>query len=305
MRVKLFTHTDLDGIGCGIVAAYAFKDLDIEYCNYDEIDNKVSKFIKEESFKYDKVFITDISVSENVAKEIEEYIPQITKLIDHHATAKWLNKYSWASVNDLEPSFYSSEEQMKSSGTSLFYKYLLNNYSIKDISLIQFVEKVRRYDTWEWSTKFDDLHAKKLNDLLYIIGRDKFIERFKENPSIEFTKGEELILEVEQYKIEEYIAQKVKQLQVININGHKAGVVFAEQYSSQVGNELAKIFDVLDFIVLIDVANKKVSYRGIRDEIDLGKDIAKLFGGGGHPKAAGSQIDDEIVTNFINNVFAK
>lgn len=48
-----------------------------------------------------------------------------------------------------------------------------------------------------------------------------------------------------------------------------------------------------------------MSYRGIRDEIDLGKDIAKLFGGGGHPKAAGSQIDDEIVTNFINNVFAK
>lgn len=42
--VKLFSHTDLDGIGCGILAKLAFgKDVDISYCDYDNID---SSFIK-------------------------------------------------------------------------------------------------------------------------------------------------------------------------------------------------------------------------------------------------------------------
>lgn len=40
--IKLFTHTDLDGVGCAILAQLAFgKDnVDISYCNYDEIDRK-------------------------------------------------------------------------------------------------------------------------------------------------------------------------------------------------------------------------------------------------------------------------
>lgn len=42
--VKLFSHTDLDGIGCGILAKLAFgKDVDISYCDYDNIDSSVRK----------------------------------------------------------------------------------------------------------------------------------------------------------------------------------------------------------------------------------------------------------------------
>lgn len=61
---------------------------------------------------------------------------------------------------------------------------------------------------------------------------------------------------------------------------------------------------VLDFIVMIDLTGKKVSYRGIKEEIDLGKDIAKLYGGGGHAKAAGSQIDDSLLVKLIEDVFS-
>ena len=32
--IKLITHTDLDGIGCAILAKIAFRDnVEIEYCN--------------------------------------------------------------------------------------------------------------------------------------------------------------------------------------------------------------------------------------------------------------------------------
>lgn len=43
--VKLFTHTDLDGIGCAVLAKLAFgKYVDISYCDYDNIDSTVKKY---------------------------------------------------------------------------------------------------------------------------------------------------------------------------------------------------------------------------------------------------------------------
>jgi oligoribonuclease NrnB/cAMP/cGMP phosphodiesterase (DHH superfamily) len=86
-------------------------------------------------------------------------------LIDHHETAIYLNKYWWCNVQ-IEDGIE------KVSGTSLFYNYLKENDLIvyeKDVS--KFVEKVKRYDTWSWKTKYDDIEAKQLNDLLYIYGK--------------------------------------------------------------------------------------------------------------------------------------
>jgi oligoribonuclease NrnB/cAMP/cGMP phosphodiesterase (DHH superfamily) len=47
MNIKLFTHTDLDGVGCAILAYLAFgkENVAVEYCNYDDIDLRVSQFL--------------------------------------------------------------------------------------------------------------------------------------------------------------------------------------------------------------------------------------------------------------------
>ena len=67
-KIKLFTHgADLDGIGCAILAYLAFgrENLDVEQGDYKDVNEKVEAFIEqEELFKsYDKVYITDISIS--------------------------------------------------------------------------------------------------------------------------------------------------------------------------------------------------------------------------------------------------
>ena len=47
--VKLFSHTDLDGIGCGILAKLVFEnDVDISYCDYENIDSSVRELSKSE-----------------------------------------------------------------------------------------------------------------------------------------------------------------------------------------------------------------------------------------------------------------
>ena len=58
----------------------------------------------------------------------------------------------------------------------------------------------------------------------------------------------------------------------------------------------------MDFIVIIN-PSVSVSYRTVKDNINLGKDIASVYGGGGHPKAAGSPISDDIREQIINMMF--
>ena len=77
--------------------------IDVEYCNYKGdfgINKRVEKLLDEKAYeKYNKIFITDISVSEEIAERIEAEAPESFQLLDHHKSALWLNKYNWAKVS--------------------------------------------------------------------------------------------------------------------------------------------------------------------------------------------------------------
>lgn len=111
MRIKLFTHTDLDGVGCAVLAylAFGYENVDVEFCSYDNVNQKVLKFIMSRSLSnsaYYGLYITDLSVSEEVARQIEKHKDNIMpRLFDHHATALWLNKYDWCQVMENTPMY--------------------------------------------------------------------------------------------------------------------------------------------------------------------------------------------------------
>ncbi|WCN38267.1 DHH family phosphoesterase [Aneurinibacillus uraniidurans] len=287
--VKLFTHNDTDGVSCGILARMAFGDtVHIDYSNYDDINNKVSRFLDFHLSKYDLVFITDISVNEEVADVIEKmsaYAREKVMLLDHHQTAEGLNQYEWAQVTV-------EQNGVRESGTTLFYRHLITEGWLADSpELARYVEMVRQYDTWDWKEN-NNLHAKQLNDLFYILGRDRFVARFTADCSPDFTDSEQMLLEIEQEKIEKYIKGKSKDVQIRDVNGYTAGVVFAEQYISELGNALAEANPEVDFVAIINMS-RVISYRTVKDEINVG-DIAAFFGGGGHAKAAGSPVSKEM-----------
>ena len=77
MKIKLFSHCDLDGIGCAVLAYLAFgrDNVDVEFCNYDDVDGKIREFyLCGNPEDYDAIYITDISVDEEVAAEIDEFV---------------------------------------------------------------------------------------------------------------------------------------------------------------------------------------------------------------------------------------
>ena len=240
-KIKLFTHTDLDGVGCAILANIVSVvnniDVEIEFCDYNNINDKVNDFLKVIN-NYDKVFITDISVNEEVAEKLDKYNDKVV-LLDHHKTANFLNKYKWAHVYetlviDLEIDVY-----IKVCGAYLFLDYLiasdyLKNFKFLD-TLTDFVEVIREYDVWEW-IEIDNILAKQLNDLLCILGRERFIEEFTEqllNGKFVINDKLNFLLELEQEKIDDYIENKNKNLIVRDIKGYNVGIVFAERYISE------------------------------------------------------------------------
>lgn len=315
--VKLFTHTDLDGVGCAILAYLAFgkENVDVEYCDYNNVNAKVVELLDNEELyrSYDVIYITDISVNEEVAAKIDTLDPigdGKVILFDHHATALELtDKYYWSLVK-----IFDNHTRIKTCGTEIFYKYLtgfkyLNRYSKDFISNItKFVDIVRDYDTWRWKEELGDdgIVCKEVNDLLYIYGREKFI-----NWCIDslvnyplgfpvFERTELTLLEQKQKDIDSYVSLKDKQLVKMEDQfGYTYGLVFAERYFSELGNKLSELHPEFDYIAMIDIADGKVSYRTAKDNLDLGGEIAHSFGGGGHRKAAGSVFDGIRVREMV------
>lgn len=310
MKVKLFTHTDLDGIGCYIVACRYFdkENVDVVYCDYDNVNEKIEEFmIGSEKWNYDLIFITDISINESVSTIVNEYAPQLDiKLLDHHTTALWLNKYDWCYVSD-------EYDSKKTSGTQLLYNYLRNRFDelrIGYIPLKQLVLDITLYDSWRWMNDFEEpyMPSKKLNDLYYLIGRDKFVDEVLDGKTI---NDFELLLDVERNRIERIVDKKKTQLQIasmkdINSIDRMFGYVFSESNSSEIGNVLCRENTDLDFIAIIDVCGKGVSLRSIlpESELHLGKDIAKMFNGGGHAQASGCKLEG-IWVDLVKNHMAE
>lgn len=304
-KYKLLTHTDLDGVSASILAQLLLRgsEIEVEYCNYDNINDKVSSLTLNDLNTYERIFITDISVSFEVASALNNLLDEnnmVDKvvLLDHHKTAINLNAFSWANV----------QVQLGDElccGTRLFYNYLLRYTGYKPCEwLNNYVEIVNRYDTWLWNTKYNDLVPKKLNQLFYLLGRDKFVEYIIEKDEVkdDILNAEDIkLLEEEDLKIEKYINGKEKTLNIITVDGFQIGVVFAEQYISELGNVLSERHRELSMIAIFN--NGKVSLRTVRDDVDC-SEFARRFGGGGHKKASGLSISSENMNKMLVNMFS-
>lgn len=306
MKVKLFSHTDLDGYGCNIVARSVFNNnVDCENLNYNNVNDRIKEFINSEEHKdYDRIYITDISVNDEVAKILDNSVDTYIKLLDHHPTALELNSYEWVIV-DIE------RDGEKTCGTRMLYDELINKQEIDTPykkSLLNIVENIRKYDTWLWKEKYGDVRPKQLNDIFFILGEERFCNMVLDElnycnceNTIEAILGSySLLLELQQEKIDKYINKKNKEIIEYILNGYNIGIVFAEQFQSELGNRLSELNPQYDLIVMI--GDKTISYRTIHENINCGN-IASWFGGGGHPKASGSQISLDNKYKYIDELF--
>lgn len=298
---KLLTHNDLDGVGCGILAKLAFgEQVNVRYNSISALNREIEYFLENNEDIF--LFITDLTPNEENEKKLNGFYHEKGKLqlIDHHKSALHFNDYEWGSIT------VEDAEGKLTSATSLFYEYLVNKELLKPTAaLSDFVELVRQYDTWEWE-KNGNQRAHSLNSLFYLIAIDEFeekmLERLRTSETFNFDEFEKKILHMEADKIDRYIRRKKKEIVQATVGEHLAGVVYAEAYHSELGNELGKEYPHLDYIAIVIMGGKRISLRTIYDHIDVSK-IAGQFGGGGHQKASGCNLTEEAYKLFVLDTF--
>ncbi len=312
--IKHFSHTDLDGYSCILLSqlAYGKDEVHFENCTHEDINEKVELYLTEKQYlNYDHCYITDISINEDLATKIQNTIEAPDsdlsashfQLLDHHLSALSLNAFSWCQVHVQD------SHDVKCSGTSLLFNYLKEKASyplLLNPLTATYVEKVRRLDTWDWQA-LEDLESKQLNDLFFILGCERFmsywLERLtKDYGSFTFDETQKLLLEIRQDEIDKYIEARNEEIIEKDILGYKAGIVFANRFQSELGNKLGELHPELDFIAMINVGGG-VSLRTVKDDVNLATNIAEIFGGGGHAKAAGMRVPSTIREMVINTLF--
>ncbi|MGM9988157.1 MAG: DHH family phosphoesterase [Bacillaceae bacterium] len=299
---KLLSHTDLDGVGCGILAKLAFHDqVKVRYNSIASLNREIEFFLENDQ-QDTFLFITDLSPNEENEQRLNTFYHEKgnVQLIDHHKTALHLNEYEWGNV------LVEDEEGKLTSATSLFYDYLVKHEMLKATDVVtEFVELVRQYDTWEWE-KNDNYQAHQLNMLFFLVSIDEFeekmIQRLQTSDHFDFDEFEKKLLNMEEDKIERYIRRKKRELVQTEIGSHVAGVVYAELYHSELGNELGKEYPYLDYIAILNIGGKRISFRTIHDHVDV-SEIATQYGGGGHAKAAGCSLYSEAFKLFVEDTF--
>ena len=107
---------------------------------------------------------------------------------------------------------------------------------------------------------------------------------------------------MEEDKIGRYIRRKRRELVQLQAEDYFAGVVYAESYHSELGNELGKEYPHLDYIAILNIGGRRMGFRTIHDHVDVSQ-VAGKYGGGGHAKAAGCSLTPEAYQLFIVNTF--
>lgn len=298
MKRLLISHIgDEDGITPVILARLVFGEIDTLLLQPRDVDEAVLNNIN----KYDEIHVVDLNVSEDLASKIDDSDnwKNKIKVFDHHKSALPLNKYDFITVID-------DGENRKESGTSIYYNYLT---SISDNEILHknstkgLVEQVRLVDTYDFKTK-DDEKAKDLDYIFALLGYEKYIDYFTEylekNEEFKYGPNEELLIGLERDRVKNYVLEKEKEMFPVKLDEHKAAVVFAESYRSQVGNMLLELHPEYDFIIIINIS-RSISFRG-NGKADLSI-ISNKRGGGGHKNAAGIPLSSDILRKITKMIF--
>lgn len=306
MKVLLFTHkSDIDGMGNAVLAKLAFEDVDYVLCETFNLQNEILKYYSDGSiYNYDAIFVTDLWLEEPMFTRVanDRRLKNKFFVFDHHKSALEgnFNKYSFTTVRI-------SYEKGLCSGTSLFYEYLISNNLIasNNKAIQDFSEITRKYDTWKWKTKYNDEKAHELSLLFDSVSSDGYIELMYQKLSKEsinefsFNELEIMLIKNKINQVQEKLSNYAKKVYYEKNFGLKAGIVFIDY---EYRNDLAEYFRQsnfdMDFVMLIALDYGTISYRNIKDDVNV-RLIAEAMGGKGHDKAAGSPISEEQKKELI------
>lgn len=172
-----YSHTDLDGAGgIYLYQFYAAKhglECNWTSCEFIDFPDRLNFDLYRYADIMDQVegiYINDIGIDEKSAETLDKLYEQGVKVIlrDHHASAKWLNRYDWAMVNDYD---YTGHPRCGTYWTA-------QTLDLYTESFKWFIDAVNAWDCWTWKDDKDGdgWYGWLLNALFCATNFDDFLE---------------------------------------------------------------------------------------------------------------------------------
>ena len=282
-----FTHDDLDGGGCAVVAAHLFPGHkhSVEYCAYHgpkSINSLLLKFLENyqpmEGEEH-TLLITDILPRVDVCDTINLHSKKFARVTayDHHDTTLWARnneKYPWIFHGGV-------------CGARLLYESVPT-----DIPLHNFVYEVDAWDRWLLESHHR-VNGETLNLIYREIGSAEFYRSFTENIMADSNSWLSKLGVHLREKRDLWIRSELLRLDevgkcFVDVLGRRALILLGGEYIGEFADAILKAHVDIDYVLFLLPASNSISLRSRKNsEVDVGQ-IAKGFpGGGGHQSAAG------------------
>lgn len=295
VRVMHFSHTDIGGKVCSLIAKKTFENITTVYCSNRDVNDAINTFVLiDKAYNdYDLILVSDVTLSKGTYVTLDN-LQKFTKVKVRYYNHQEMNleykeKYSWVTI---EPSYNGIGQD----SASILYRYMQNEYNlVGDKWLDNVVEKSRRYTKWEWIDLNDNI-PNQLSTICHDTGHDFFVKKLIKKHIANADLIDEEDLDKLEYINEKYKAYKEKKLNEViltKVGASRVGVVFAEQYIDSLATDISKTYKSLDFVILIN-SLVGINIRKSKDSIADGREIARIFGSNGEEAASGACIPVEV-----------
>lgn len=285
-----FTHYDLDGAASYLALTWYLPKISIDYetATAQNFRTTFLKWLGTHNIEdYNKIFILDLDVSDNIDLVDKENVV----IIDHHLTHKNNAKYTKAK-------FVIKDED---SAVLLINRTFSTLTNIKlDRNKLALIALANDYDSF----KLKNPQSIDLNTIFWKTNKhfESFIETYKKG-FYGFTFQQQNIIKIHNTELEEMKRSLEVYSGYVDVLGKKKFVCacFADKNIDQLCHFLLKEKNA-DIAILVNLNQNHISLRRNKDDIN-NKDIdlgewAKELGedyGGGHPYAAGTTITDTFM----------
>jgi len=337
-KIKLFTHSDLDGIGCLIIMKLAFPhyEIDCTICEPATIDAELTKFLEriidtDNSDRYEQIYVTDLCYTKDIADYVDQYnngklrknptdimqqflcrsnmMPSVY-VYDHHKTGLKFTNPEYH-INGKCAVYSDPDKHIPTCGTMLVCENLIKPLEANS-AIYQFAEIVRLYDTWDWSKDPDNSYsilAKKYNTIFKLYGKDRFVSemlrliRYYDGSKNLYNALWSFELEEDYNMIQtrnnDYINEKLESIIITTMEIGRNQYRVGYIMADNHASEIGnRACTNYEIDFCIIHSGNTFSLRSTKDDVDVSR-IAKCYGGGGHFHAAGFKVNELFYDDIV------
>lgn len=300
------THNDADAIGCAIVAAFnPYRSINshLYFCDIGEPDRLIPELLKgPEVISW--LEITDISVNEDTANLIDQYIAEHNtkvELVDHHSSNKL--KRPWANIVPH------TDDKPFSAAWLMFdhWRSMIQDSAGVDIRILEkYIQDVSRFDTWAWKREPIDFSEEYTSILIDQYGIHKAYEHILKNLQNGYKPFEVELEVIDAYKDrrEKAIERALRRAVFCDFTEYHIAMITLEYaFSNEIMECLYLDNPDVDFVLGMYTTSRTVSFRSNKKDLNLSRLATRMFNGGGHTQAAGAKLSSEEYIKLLSRYY--